>query len=471
MLDKIKQARDEHPILDFVAGFMPGIGEAQDAQDAFYAVKNRDYGTLALITAGALLPVINGRQLKALVKGGEKAVGAAKGGSGAGRRVADAARKYARADLTPAMRANPKWEVTKEGRVFFNGGDGKLEFVKNAEGKWQSKSSLEEGAAIRKRKMEEAKAAAAKAKARKEKIRDFEDAAEAFGDKSGFHDFSLSSWQQGVPKAYRMDERQLDLYMTKGAPAIWKSYDDLVRQGKKPVPDNGAGMRPIKDSDGHVYGYEVYYPEGLALKGKHRREAGWATVDMDTALTYLIANSENGRGKFVQTGINAYRGVPGTALADTFTGKPWQNWASSNKANGITYWKGTRGMTFQFLPVKTGRTKVSVIRNSGTNPSSNHWFSADAGSPIKGYLSADSHAVNISETPLYDDLSESSGTFLEKRNPENRGYYTVTGEGVRIKAVKGGTGLYDLSKPGILAGLSASVLLKYIHNSRDEREQ
>jgi hypothetical protein len=30
MGDKVKEFRDKNPVLDFLAGFIPGIGEAQD---------------------------------------------------------------------------------------------------------------------------------------------------------------------------------------------------------------------------------------------------------------------------------------------------------------------------------------------------------------------------------------------------------------------------------------------------------
>lgn len=41
--DAIKRLRDAHPIADFVAGFIPGVGETQDVQDVYYGIKNRDW--------------------------------------------------------------------------------------------------------------------------------------------------------------------------------------------------------------------------------------------------------------------------------------------------------------------------------------------------------------------------------------------------------------------------------------------
>ena len=40
MEDKVKEFRDKNPILDFLAGFIPGVGEAQDAHD-FYSCRKR----------------------------------------------------------------------------------------------------------------------------------------------------------------------------------------------------------------------------------------------------------------------------------------------------------------------------------------------------------------------------------------------------------------------------------------------
>ena len=43
-------------MLDFLAGFLPGVGEAQDAHDFYHAAKNRDFGGMALSIAGLAIP-------------------------------------------------------------------------------------------------------------------------------------------------------------------------------------------------------------------------------------------------------------------------------------------------------------------------------------------------------------------------------------------------------------------------------
>ena len=47
MSDKLKEIRDKNPVADFVAGFMSGVGEAQDIHDFGIAAKNNDFGLLA----------------------------------------------------------------------------------------------------------------------------------------------------------------------------------------------------------------------------------------------------------------------------------------------------------------------------------------------------------------------------------------------------------------------------------------
>ena len=57
--DKVKQFRDRHPVLDILAGFIPGVGQAQSVQDFGYAVKNKDAIGMGLASLG-LIPFIGG---------------------------------------------------------------------------------------------------------------------------------------------------------------------------------------------------------------------------------------------------------------------------------------------------------------------------------------------------------------------------------------------------------------------------
>ena len=68
MNDKIKELRDKKPILDFAIGFVPGVGEAQDAHDFYHAAKKGDVMQAGLYSLGLLLPGLTGGQIKKLGK-------------------------------------------------------------------------------------------------------------------------------------------------------------------------------------------------------------------------------------------------------------------------------------------------------------------------------------------------------------------------------------------------------------------
>lgn len=72
--DKIKQLRNKHPILDFIAGFIPGVGEAQDIHDFIYETKRKNYLGMGLSLAGLIIPGFTSAQIKALTKIGAKAL-------------------------------------------------------------------------------------------------------------------------------------------------------------------------------------------------------------------------------------------------------------------------------------------------------------------------------------------------------------------------------------------------------------
>ena len=66
-MDKIKQIREKYPFLDFLAGFIPGIGEAQDVHDFSIAAKKNDYIGMGLASLGLLTP-LSGRQISAFIR-------------------------------------------------------------------------------------------------------------------------------------------------------------------------------------------------------------------------------------------------------------------------------------------------------------------------------------------------------------------------------------------------------------------
>ena len=68
MKDKIKEFRDKNPVLDFAAGFIPGVGEAQDAHDFVHAAKKKDYGRMALASLGFIIPGVTGGQFLKILR-------------------------------------------------------------------------------------------------------------------------------------------------------------------------------------------------------------------------------------------------------------------------------------------------------------------------------------------------------------------------------------------------------------------
>lgn len=60
ILNKVKKVRDNNPILDFAAGFIPFVGEAQDAHDFYHAAKKGDFGGMALASLGFVIPGVTG---------------------------------------------------------------------------------------------------------------------------------------------------------------------------------------------------------------------------------------------------------------------------------------------------------------------------------------------------------------------------------------------------------------------------
>lgn len=65
--NKVKKVRDNNPILDALAGFIPGVGEAQDAHDFYHAAKKGDVNNMLLSAAAFFLPLTTA-QVKGLKK-------------------------------------------------------------------------------------------------------------------------------------------------------------------------------------------------------------------------------------------------------------------------------------------------------------------------------------------------------------------------------------------------------------------
>lgn len=422
-MDKIKEFRDKNTELDFIAGFIPGIGEAQDAHDFYHAAKNKDFGGMALASLGFLIPGLNANQTKKVL--GELG------------------------KLSPALKEKG-WKVAEDGQSFIRP-DG-THFVRNKEGKLTSVESISQNF---KDKQKE------KIRTKNEKliqtnIKKFNEEAYNFAQKTGFF-LDTDSWQTGIPKGMKLNPEQLNEYVTKTGPTIMKHLDTLIENGLSNTPKTYA----LRGKKGQ---WEAYFPESLPLKGKYGEQykAGWRPVTNLEAELYLIQTSPNAAGKFEITGIPMYRGIKQEMFSDFKKGAS-QMWYSSNIKNADTYAE-KNGMKFFAAPVKTDKTTIKPITHSRVNPSSNSWHT-NGQDPISRYIEGDSHSINISEVPLFDDLTK------------QKGFFTVLGPDVQVKALKGGTGWFDITKSnpllqwGLPIGLTSLLGMGLLNNNNEKEYQ
>lgn len=418
-MDKLKEIRDKNPIADFAAGFIPGVGEAQDLHDLYYSIKDKDYKKAGFFTLGLLLPGITAGQIKKFVK------------------VAG--------DL-PKGWAEKGWKLADDGESFIKDG---VSYMRNKDGILKSEKTLadEIKIALKKETQEKVKKTLIK------NIRKFDEEAYDFAEKTGFF-FDTKSWQAGIPKGMQLTEDQLNDYVTKTGPTIIKHLNTLLKNGSKTNVTEYA----LRGGKGH---WEGWFPDALPVKGKLKENynSGWRRLTDQEAELYLIQTSPNAAGKFEITGLSMRRGIKPEMFSDFKKGQP-QQWYSSNPANSATY-SGPNGMQFYAAPVKTNKTNIQPITTSKVNASSNHWTS-DKMDPISRHIKGDTNSINISEVPVYDDLSK------------KKGFFTVLGKDVQVKALKGGTGWFDLKNPNPLAqwilpiGISSTIGIKALNNNENE---
>lgn len=405
MNDIVKQYREKHPWLDFIAGFIPGVGEAQDIQDFAHAVKDKNWLIAGTSLLGLALPGVTGGQATKLIK---------------------AAKKH----LPDSLKSKGWKEI--DGRIFDPKGE---EYIYNSEGRLNPAKSFKETQAQLDKAKELKDNARKDAQKLRQKIQKFNKQAEQFGERTGFYSFNTEAWQAGIPKSARMTSDQLQLYIDKGAPAIMKHYDTLIENGKKSKPQYPA-LRITKDGR-----YQAYYKTSLPLKGAWAQKyaAGWRDVTNQEAELYLIETSPNAAGKFVQTGIPMYRGISAAMIPEFLSYSRVQPWYNSNIGNASHY-TGNNGLAFFAAPIKTPDTRVEIIRQSRPTSTLQHWRTTDTSDSMSGYSTGGRGTINISEIPIIDEMVKG----LPKE--QTRGFATFLGDGVRVKALKGGTGLFDLSQ-------------------------
>lgn len=248
MEDKVKEFRDKNPILDFLAGFIPGVGEAQDAHDFIHAAKDKDYISMGLAATGLIIPGITGGQIKKLSN----------------------------------VLIKKGWRETK-GRIFDPQG---VEYIRNKEGKLQSLSSYKQTQAIEKRIEENKSKAKARSNQQKKVIKEHNEEAEKFRLRTGL-DYSLENWQS-LASGHKMSQEEIDLFTKKAFPQFVQTYNELIKSGKLIRQPNGrytANGRKNLSNIETMYYIQANSPQGKNLlyngitmrsgiKDKHSFETG-----------------------------------------------------------------------------------------------------------------------------------------------------------------------------------------------------
>lgn len=140
--------------------------------------------------------------------------------------------------------------------------------------------------------------------------------------------------------------------------------------------------------------------------------------------------------RFIRTIIN---GKPVLQKEENYLAELAKTKAKKQEDNKIKNAHGYvehNGNLFQAVPIKTNETKILPIITLKTHPSSNAWKKLGVkDDPIRNYIQDGSNGINISEVPLKDSLTKKDNIF-----------YTILGTNVGVKALKGGTGLFDLAQ-------------------------
>lgn len=436
--DKVKQFRDKHPILDISAGFIPGVGIAQDAQDLYYSAKNKNYGGMALASLGLLtlgLPIGKIGKLRKLSKIDDLVdVG---GGLGKASRKSSKIKKVMDEPL-PEKLAQNGWTVAEDG-AFVN--DKGQRFIRDK----QTQRLISEDSFNKYREIEKNKKELKKAEIAKEK--DFEKMVDNFTEESGL-DFSLRNWEF-LAKGHKMTDVEKHIYKTQALPNFIQTYRDLASQGK------------LIKKNGKWYGW---FDEPVSSQVndklpilKKNWEKGFRQLQGETgAMTYVIMNSPQTKGKFLYNGITMRQGIP--VIKETASGtkirakhnfengignQEYEKWFDSD-ISGSQHYAGKDGLEIYGVPIKPSllfpkaNDEVTLIKRQTVNPSSNSW-NGTPNSWIGEFLEKHPEKrVHVSEGPLIDTAASKGVGYPVK------GVFTIVGQNIPVKSIFGGTGMYDI---------------------------
>lgn len=448
--DKIKQYRNSHPILDFIAGFIPYVGEAQDAQDFYNASKKNDYVGMGLASLGLIIPGLTGGQItkglkaskkvankiKALEKSDIKNIAKLEDNSVAIKKIMD--------EPLPEGWREKGWSIAKDGA--FVSKDGRR-FIRY-DGKLRPENQIDEIKQIANREAKRKSSEKIAQKLAKEKKKIFDNAVEQFKQESKGLDFSLEHWQS-LASGHKMTDIEKQLYMIEAFPNFVRSYRNLTKVGEERLKKIGNKWYGWFDEP-VVNNISDNLP---VLKQKWNK--GWRELNGETgAMTYVIMNSEQAKGKFLYNGITMRQGIPelkGDIPARRNFEKGSQNfekWFDSDISGAPEYahpdnTKG--GMMIYGIPIKPSflfpgtSDSPRLIKRLSANPTSTNWNGA--GDPIGAFLDRNSEkAIHISEGPLIDSAASRSQGHTVK------GIFTIVGRDIPVKSIFGGSGMYDTEK-------------------------
>ena len=390
MKDKIKEFREKNPILDFAVGFIPGIGEAQDAHDFVYAANKKDIAGMSWALLGLAIPGLAGGQLKKLAKFRDDIIG-------------DGIKKVN--PLIDKLKSKG-WKETRDGALIDP--NSKRRFVFH-EGKLTAEDSIKN--IINSEKRQSRQIAEKKALEKQTKtLKKLED--------MGFKDFNPILWFAGRHDISAEDIKTFTSHLDE--------YLDIAKR----VKDKTL----IEKSDGW-YG----------LFGNT-----WKKVSPED---YIVSLSSSFKKSGLEwDGITRYNALRREAYDTMKNGKDIANWTTTNGAQGAIF---------------------AVERNNGPL--------------LRNVVGRDSkHAHNLlDKSQAYQEINsrlpgvtEFNGAIEYGTNPatggKHKGIWKIFGSDMRVKAIRGNNGNFDMSKAHPYLGIIPPVIglityNKYVKNNSDKQ--
>lgn len=273
--------------------------------------------------------------------------------------------------------------------------------------------------------------------------------AELFKKDSGL-DFSLENWEN-LTTGRNMPNKEKLIYMQEAFPRFVSTYEGLLR--------NGLLKRKNNQWIGYFENPIIPNSEVLGWSDSYRQLGGNIG-----AMAHIIANSPQAKNKLFWNGILMGQGIPDFKRVNNSIIPAKQNfingdqnfmkWFSSNIAGSNAYANPNKnkqlGLRIYALPIRPSLInsnfldEISLIKRLTSHPTSISW-NGQPNSPIHSFIeSVPNKKIYISEGPLKDSLASTYNGY------DTNGIFTVVSNEIPIKALFGGTGMYDVSIENIL---------------------